>query len=269
LKKPIKNPATMIRKILCYTIIAAITWGCAALFYSYDDNTVEDIDGKELVVPEKALRERVLTAAEQAALTPQRVLESLIASNVRFVNNDLTLRNHTVMVRKASQGQYPKAVILSCLDSRVPVEDIFDKGIGDLFIARVAGNFANTDMLGSMEYGCKVSGAKLIVVLGHHSCGAVKAAIDNFKLGNISAMLQNISPAIKRSASFTGEKNSKNRAYIDYVTEQNVLAVIASIRNNSPVLRQMAEEGKLKIVGGIYDLQDGKVTFLAPDYGLE
>jgi len=252
----------MIRKILTYLLVFALTWGCAALFYSYEENTVEDIDGEELIVPEKALRERVLTSAEQAVLTPQQVLDSLKSGNVRFVKNDLTLRNHTVMVRKAVQGQYPKAVVLSCLDSRVPVEDIFDKGIGDLFIARVAGNFANVDMLGSMEYGCKVSGAKLILVLGHHSCGAVKAAIDKFKLGNITAMLQNIQPAIDRSDSFTGEKNSKNTAYVDHVTEQNVLAVIENIKRKSPVLKEMADEGKIRIVGGIYDLKDGKVTFL-------
>lgn len=243
-------------------LLCILIWGAATLFYSYEDNTVEDIDGKELVIPEKALRERVLTKDEQAALTPGQVLDSLKAGNIRFVKNDLTLRNHTVMVRKASLGQYPKAVVLSCIDSRVPVEDIFDKGIGDMFIARVAGNFANADMLGSMEYGCKVSGAKLIVVLGHHSCGAVKAAIDNFKLGNITTMLQNIKPAIDRSKDFSGEKNSKNVAYVDHVTEENVQVVIENIMNNSPVLKAMADEGKIKIVGGIYDLKDGKVTFL-------
>lgn len=252
----------MLLKIFIYLLIIALVWGSAALFYSHEDNTVEDVDGKDLVVPEKALRERVLSAAEQAALTPQQVLDSLKSGNRRFVKNDLTLRNHTVMVRKASGGQYPKAVILSCIDSRVPVEDIFDKGIGDLFVARVAGNFASNDMLGSMEYGCKVSGAKLIVVLGHHSCGAVKAAIDNFQLGNITAMLQNIKPAIDRSANFKGEKEAKNVAYVDHVAEQNVLAVMDHILENSQVLRTMAAEGKIRIVGGIYDLKDGRVTFL-------
>ena len=130
------------------------------------------------------------------------------------MNNDLTARDHSAMVRNASQGQFPKAVILSCLDSRVPVEDVFDKGIGDLFIARVAGNFVNEDILGSMEYGCKVSGAKVVLVLGHKSCGAIKAAIDNVKLGNITAMLTKIKPAVVKSQNFTGEKTSKNDAFV-------------------------------------------------------
>ena len=154
--------------------------------------------------------DKVLTAAEQQALTPDMVIQSLKDGNKRFMNNNLTARDHSALVRDASQGQYPKAVILSCLDSRVPVEDIFDKGIGDLFVGRVAGNFVNKDLLGSMEYGCKVSGAKLILVLGHQSCGAVKSAIDNVKLGNITAMLSKIKPAIVKSKDFAGEKTSKN-----------------------------------------------------------
>ena len=128
-----------------------------------------------------ALKEKTLTAAEQKALTPDMVIQSLREGNTRFMKNDLTARDHSALVRNATAGQYPKAVILSCLDSRVPVEDVFDKGIGDLFVARVAGNFANDDILGSMEYGCKVSGAKLILVMGHEYCGAIKAAIDHVK----------------------------------------------------------------------------------------
>src|SRR5580765_8282364 len=148
------------------------------------------------------LKEKVLTKAEQDALTPDMVIQSLKEGNKRYVNNDLTQRDHSALVRAAAGGQYPKAVVLSCLDSRVTVEDVFDKGIGDLFVARVAGNIVNEDILGSMEYGCKVSGAKLILVLGHRSCGAIKAAIDNVKLGNITAMLTKIKPAVVASQDF-------------------------------------------------------------------
>ena len=125
------------------------------------------------------LKEKVLTAEQQKALTPDLIIQSLKEGNKRYMNNDLTLRDHSALVRDAVEGQYPKAVILSCVDSRIPVEDVFDKGIGDLFVGRVAGNFVNEDLLGSMEFGCKVSGAKLILVLGHESCGAIKSAIDN------------------------------------------------------------------------------------------
>jgi carbonic anhydrase len=206
--------------------------------------------------------EKVLTAQEQAALTPDMVIQSLKEGNRRFVNNDITARNHSTMVRNASAGQFPKAVILSCLDSRVPVEDVFDKGIGDLFVGRVAGNFVNGDLLGSMEFGCKVSGAKLILVLGHESCGAIKAAIDNVQLGNITAMLANIKPAVVRSGNFNGDKTSTNDAFVDVVTKNNVLNTIETIKAKSTILKEMSEQGKIKIIGAYYDLHTGEVIFL-------
>jgi len=166
------------------------------------------------------------------------------------------------LVRNASVGQYPKAVILSCLDSRVPVEDVFDKGIGDLFVARVAGNFVNEDILGSMEFGCKVSGAKLILVLGHESCGAIKAAIDNVKLGNITAMLTKIKPAVVKSQDFTGEKTSKNDAFVEHVAKNNVINTIETIKSKSVILKEMADKGEIKIVGAYYNLKTGAVIFL-------
>lgn len=208
------------------------------------------------------IREKVLTAAEQQALTPDMVITALKEGNQRFMSNDLTARDHSAMVRKASMGQYPKAVILSCLDSRIPVEDIFDKGIGDMFVARVAGNFANEDILGSMEFACKVSGAKLILVIGHESCGAVKAAIDNVKLGNITAMLTKITPAVKQSADFTGEKSVKNDAYVEYVAKKNVINTKEVIRRNSPILKEMETKGEIKIIGAYYNLQTGELVFL-------
>jgi carbonic anhydrase len=166
------------------------------------------------------------------------------------------------MVRDAAPGQFPKAVVLSCLDSRIPVADVFDRGIGDLFVARVAGNFSNVDILGSMEYGCKVSGAKVILVLGHESCGAIKSAIDNVKLGNITAMLGNIRPAVERAKTFAGNKTSKNAEYVEKVAHENVLNTIENIRANSPILKEMETKGEIKIVGGYYDLHTGEVTFL-------
>ena len=208
------------------------------------------------------LREKVLTKAEQDALTPDMVIESLKEGNRRYMNNDLTQRDHSALVRNASSGQYPKAVILSCVDSRVPVEDVFDKGIGDIFVGRVAGNFVNVDLLGSMEFGCKVSGAKLILVLGHESCGAVKSAIDNVKLGNITAMLSKIQPAVAKSQDFKGEKSSKNDEFVDYVGKNNVFIAIENIRKYSPILKEMADKGEIKIIGVYYNLRTGEVIFL-------
>ena len=207
--------------------------------------------------------EKVLSAEEQKALTPELVLESLKAGNDRFLNNDFTARDHSKMVRDASAGQYPQAVIISCLDSRVSVEDTFDKGIGDLFIGRVAGNFVNTDLLGSIEYGCKVAGAKLVVVMGHQECGAIKSAIDNVQLGNITAMLENIKPAVEKSQDFTGgDKTSRNKEFLKYVTMNNVLLNVEKIRTQSPILLEMEQKGEIRILGAIYDIHTGKVTFL-------
>ncbi len=208
------------------------------------------------------LKEKVLTAEEQSALTPDMVIQSLKDGNNRFMNNELTSRDHSAMVRNAAKAQFPKAVILSCLDSRVPVEDVFDRGIGDLFVGRVAGNFVNEDLLGSMEFGCKVSGAKLIVVLGHEACGAVIAAIDDVKLGNITAMLTKIKPAVAKSQDFAGDKTSKNDAFVEHVSKNNITNTINTIQTNSPILNEMVKKGEIKIVGAYYNLNTGEVTFL-------
>jgi len=205
---------------------------------------------------------KVLTAEEQAALTPDKILAALKAGNKRFMNNEITARDHSAQVRNSTMGQYPKAVILSCLDSRVPVEDVFDLGIGDIFVGRVAGNFVNEDLLGSMEFGCKVAGSKLILVLGHEHCGAVKAAIDDVELGNITAMLSKIKPAVELVSDFKGEKTSKNEAFVHEVCESNVKNTINQIRIKSPILKEMEDNGEIKIVGAVYDLDDGEVTFL-------
>lgn len=208
------------------------------------------------------LRETVITAEQQKALTPAMVLQNLKDGNLRFANNEITARDHSKMVRAASSGQFPKSVILSCVDSRIPVEDVFDKGIGDMFVGRVAGNFVNEDILGSMEFGCKVSGAKLIVVMGHGNCGAIKSAIDDVKLGNITAMLAKIKPAIAMSAKFQGEKSSKNMTYVDAVGKNNVLNTIQTIKQRSPILKEMFDKGEINIVGAYYDMETGRVSFL-------
>jgi carbonic anhydrase len=208
------------------------------------------------------LIEKVLTKEERDQLTPDSVLQMLQQGNARFVNDNLTARVHSALVREAALGQYSKAVILSCLDSRIPVEDVFDKGIGDLFIARIAGNIVNEDILGSMEFGCKAMGSKLIVVLGHTDCGAIKGAIDNVQLGNLTALLAKIKPAVDSSKHFAGEKTAKNKAYVNVVTQENVENAMGTIRERSNILRDMEENGEIKIFGAVYDMASGKVIFM-------
>ena len=217
-------------------------------------------DAATLQATEKEALRGVLTREQQAAYTPQKALDDLLAGNRRFVADDLTQRNHSQRVREAYEGQFPKAVILSCLDSRIPVEDVFDLGIGDIFVARVAGNFVNEDILGSMEFGCRVAGAKVIMVIGHTSCGAVRAAIDDVKLGNITSMLAKIRPAIEKGSPFDGKKGSDNPAYVAHVCRENVRLAVETIRERSEILRTMEAEGSIKIVGAYYDLRSGEVT---------
>ncbi len=207
------------------------------------------------------LVEDVLTKEEQDALTPDMVIQSFKEGNVRFMRNDLTARDHSAQVRKSTNAQFPKAIVLSCVDSRVPVEDVFDRGIGDIFVARVAGNFVNEDILGSMEFACKVSGSKLVLVMGHEHCGAVKAAVDNVKLGNITPMLAKIRPAVE-SLVYDGDKTSKNPEFVHLACESNVKNTIAEIRAKSPILKEMEDEGAIKIIGAVYDMDTGKVVFL-------
>lgn len=208
------------------------------------------------------LENNVLSQEQQNALTPTEVLNILKEGNDDFVNDRLTVRNTSSRIRAAAMSQYPKAVILSCLDSRVPVEDVFHRGIGDIFVARVAGNIENEDILGSMEFGCKVSGAKLILVLGHEHCGAIKSAIDDVKLGNITPLLAKIRPAVTSLTGFSGDKSSKNDSYVHAVCEQNVKLTIENIRKRSPILVEMEKNKTLIIQGAVYNMASGKVTFL-------
>jgi carbonic anhydrase len=212
-------------------------------------------------INQNPLIERVLTAEEQRRLTPDDVLRSLREGNRRFASGSLTLRDHSKQIRAAVNGQFPKAIILSCIDSRVPVEDVFDKGIGDLFVARVAGNIVNEDILGSMEFSCKVSGAKIVLVIGHEYCGAVKGAIDKVSLGNLTGLLQKITPAVEACQHTLGTKTSKDADFVDLVIRENVKMTVINIRQMSPILKEMEEGGEIKIVGAYYDMDNGEVTF--------
>jgi carbonic anhydrase len=204
---------------------------------------------------------QVLSQAEQAALTPDGVMQMLKDGNQRYVSGELTARDHASLVRDAANGQHPEAIVLSCVDSRIPVETVFDRGIGDLFVARVAGNFENVDILGSMEFATKVSGARLVLVMGHGSCGAVKAAIDEVDLGNITPMPTNIAPAVRGVTNYTGDRTADNPAFVELVTRENVRLTIRDIRDGSSIMREMEEKGDLKIVGALYDMDTGAVEF--------
>lgn len=203
------------------------------------------------------------TKETQAAITPDNAVQLLKEGNLRFQENLKADRNLLEQVSDTSKGQYPFATILSCIDSRVSSELIFDQGIGDIFSARVAGNFVNTDILGSMEFACKLAGTKVILVLGHTSCGAVKGACDDAKLGNLTSMLDNIKPAVN-AVKTPVEANLRNSSNIDFVNDvatKNVSLTIDRILKESDVLAEMQRNGEIKIVGAMYDIHTGVVTF--------
>ncbi len=228
---------------------------------SNKSDELKEYDQEAIVLTQKPLVNEVLSKEERDALSPDDVIKMFKEGNSRFINNDLTVRDHSEQVRKTASGQFPKAVVLSCIDSRVPVEDVFDRGIGDIFVGRVAGNFVNEDLLGSMEFATKVAGAKLVLVMGHEHCGAVKSAIDDVQLGNITALLSKIKPAVD-ATSYEGDRTSSNPEFVHKVNESNVLNTIEQIRTNSSILKEMEENGEIKIVGATYDLDTGVATFL-------
>ena len=199
----------------------------------------------------------------QAAATPTQVLEWIKRGNERFASGKAEPRDMLYDQRTTAGGQYPLAVILGCIDSRAPAEFIFDAGIGDLFDARVAGNIADTDLVGSMEFACKVAGAKLLVVMGHTSCGAVKGACDGVQLGNLTGLLEKIKPAVAAVQNVPGERNSKNTAFVEAVAEKNVQLTVDRVRELSPILSELEKEGKIQMVGCMYHLDTGHVEFLS------
>jgi len=203
------------------------------------------------------------TRETQATMTPQKSLQYLKEGNLRFQNNLKANRNLLEQVNDTSEGQFPFATILSCIDSRVSAELVFDQGLGDIFSVRIAGNFVNVDILGSMEFACKLSGTKLIVVLGHTSCGAVKGACDDAKLGNLTAMLSKIKPAVNAvvEPKDPSLRNSKNLEFVDNVSHMNVTLTIDRIHAESPILSEMEKNGEIMIIGAMYDINTGAVTF--------
>ena len=204
----------------------------------------------------------VQTAESQSSITSKTAIELLKKGNQRFVANQAMQRDISEQVALTGTGQYPFAAVLGCIDSRVPAEYVFDQGIGDIFNARVAGNFVNTEILGSLEFAYKVADSKVIVVLGHNSCGAVKSACDHVQLGNLTHMLGNIQPALDAITSDYEDKSSNNAAYVQEVAERNVFLNVSKIKSDSSVLNELHENGEIDIVGAMYDVQTGVVSFL-------
>ncbi|MFT7284017.1 carbonic anhydrase family protein [Nonlabens sp.] len=206
---------------------------------------------------------KVHTKESQSTMTPEKALQFLQEGNERFQNNLKANRNLLQQINDTRDGQFPFAIILSCIDSRVSAELVFDQGLGDIFSVRIAGNFVNEDILGSMEFACKLAGTKLIVVLGHTSCGAIKGACDHARLGNLTRLIEKIEPAVYavEEPKEEAQRNSKNLDFVDAVSAKNVDLTIARIRRESPVLRELEDDGDIKIVGGMYDIAIGAVEF--------
>ncbi|MDQ3016007.1 MAG: carbonic anhydrase family protein [Bacteroidota bacterium] len=204
---------------------------------------------------------KTLTKEMQAAIPPSLALELLKEGNKRFVNNLKINRNLLQQANETSDGQHPFAVILSCIDSRTSAELIFDQGLGDIFSVRIAGNIINEDILGSMEFGCKVAGAKIIVVLGHTKCGAVKGACDHVEMGNLTALLTKIRPAVDEEVTITDNRNSGNDEFVEKVSVINVQRTVKAITQRSTILKEMIETDQIIIVGGTHDIATGVVTF--------
>jgi carbonic anhydrase len=202
-----------------------------------------------------------MTRELQDQMSPTEILQRFKDGNQRFLQGKMSHRDYLKEKDISAAGQHPYAIVVSCIDSRKPAEIIFDKGIGDVFNARIAGNFVNTDILGSIEFATKVSGAKVILIMGHTNCGAIKSAIDNVQLGNITAMLSNIKPAVESVTGVTGERTSKNKNFVEAVAKQNVLLAAKTITDKSAIVKDMVGSGQVVIAGCMYDLESGVVTF--------
>jgi len=201
-----------------------------------------------------------LTKAKRDTMTPDQIVDAMKKGNGRFRSGVRKNRNYLNEQKASASGQFPAAVLLSCIDSRAPAEVIMDLGIGDVFNCRVAGNVANEDIIGSMEFACKLAGAKVVVVMGHTACGAIKGAIDNADLGNLTGLLNKIKPAVQ-STSYSGERSSKNYNFVDAVARTNVQNAVRNIRENSSTLRDLESTKAIKIIGAMYNLQTAAVAF--------
>ena len=204
---------------------------------------------------------KTLTKELQAAITPEMALKLLKEGNHRFMNNLKANRNLLEQANETSDGQHPFAIILSCIDSRTSAELIFDQGLGDIFSVRIAGNIINEDILGSMEFACKVAGAKIIAVLGHTKCGAVKGACDHIEMGNLTALLSKIQPAVHDEKTELENRNSNNNVFVEKVAVINVKRTVQAVVARSPILKEMLAKGEIKLVGGIHEISTGEVTF--------
>ena len=195
-------------------------------------------------------------------MTPDQILDDLKKGNERFRSGKMAIRDYRDQQRTSAGGQYPTTVVLGCIDSRAPAELVFDAGIGDTFNARIAGNVVNDDLLGSLEFACAVAGAKVLLLLGHTACGAIKGAIDDVEMGNLTGLLARVKPAMT-ATKFDGDKTSKNAAYVDAVARTNIRVGLDNVRRRSPILENLEHKGTIKIVGAMYDLATGGVEFLA------
>lgn len=250
--------------MLTRTSILSITVLFASIFLMSCTNTQNGDSAMSDSQMAAQMDDDVITAEDQQELTPQQVIDDLKAGNERFVNSNLTNYDYMAQVEKTASGQFPEAVVIACIDSRVPVEAIFDRGIGDIFVARVAGNFVNEDILGSTEFGTAVAGSKAVIVMGHEHCGAVKSAIDDVEMGNITAMLSKIKPAVDiTEEQYEGEdETSSNTEFVTEVVNNNVRYTIEQMRERSSIIADLERNGDVVIAGAFYDLDTGVVTFL-------
>lgn len=215
---------------------------------------------KNIIINNSAV---TLTKELQSTISPTSAVDLLMDGNKRFIDRNPVERNLIEQVGQTANGQFPFAAIVSCIDSRIPTEVVFDQGIGDIFNVRIAGNFINEDILGSLEFACKLAGSKLIMVMGHTSCGAVKGACDHAELGNLTQMLQKIAPAVNMTKTAEGvERSSKNLTFVNEVAANNVQIAIEDIKKKSSILREMAENNEINIVGAMYDVNTGTVDLV-------
>lgn len=241
-------------KIICFLFcLSVLVNGCSKEQQKVNEPVSKDVKRND----------SALTQEKQTNLTIDEIIQQFKDGNERFLKGTTLQNNFLKQVEQTgSQGQFPKAIVLSCIDSRGPVEVLFDKGIGDIFGTRVAGNYADEGVIGGMEYACKVAGAKVIIVLGHTDCGAVKSACDNVKLGNITYVMDEIKPAVDSVKGITEDRTSKNKDFVKEVTKKNVQLTMKKVLADSEILAELVKEGKLSVIGGIYDVSTGKVDFL-------
>lgn len=243
------------------TVFILFAFAASILLLSTNLTSKSNVPSNEKATSKENKEDLVMTKEKQTDLSPNDILDDLLNGNERFVNGELTSRDLTAQVKAVTKGQHPKAVILSCIDSRVPVEYVFDQGIGDVFVARVAGNVEDAKMLGSLEYGLGVAGSKLLMVLGHESCGAVKSAIDNVDVGskNVDALLDHLEEHIHLPEE---HRSSEDKEFFETVVKNNVRHTLENIRERSPLIKDLEDQGKIKIVGAYYSLKDGSVSIL-------